>query len=156
MHIWQVAADAGHTKMFTWDSNFWDPKFWMEMTVWGFFGARCLPTSLRMEAIRSSCSATSRPAPGRLMTRSLMFSAFLTIPVMMLLYFLGLGFFAYYHAPENAALLASLNELVARKHGDNHKHGHAALHLARAAIGAWGGWCLRLCLPPRCRCFPRA
>ena len=38
---------------------------------------------------------------------------------MAVLYLLGLGFFAYYHAPENAALLASLDELVARTDDPN-------------------------------------
>jgi hypothetical protein len=35
--IWQIAADAGHTKMFTFDYDFLTPSFWLEMTFWGLF-----------------------------------------------------------------------------------------------------------------------
>ena len=48
-----------------------------------------------------------------MMAKSLVFCGILQIPVMATLYLLGLGLFAYYHAPENAALLSSLNGLVA-------------------------------------------
>jgi sodium-coupled monocarboxylate transporter 8/12 len=70
------------------------------------------------------------------MTKSLMFSAFLTVPVMMVLYFLGLGFFAYYHAPENTALLASLNELVANTSGnENMVMPHFIRNVLPSALG---------------------
>jgi sodium-coupled monocarboxylate transporter 8/12 len=51
---------------------------------------------------------------GKMMMRSLIFCGFLSVPVMILLYLLGLGFFAFYHSPENSALLSSLNALVER------------------------------------------
>ena len=35
VYIWDVAATAGHTKMVTLSMDFLDPKFWMEMTLWG-------------------------------------------------------------------------------------------------------------------------
>ena len=44
LRIWQVAADAGHTKMLTLSCNFLRPSFWKEMTVWGIFpGTAGLP-----------------------------------------------------------------------------------------------------------------
>jgi sodium-coupled monocarboxylate transporter 8/12 len=55
----------------------------------------------------------------RHMARSLIFSGLLSVPVMLVLYLLGLGFFAYYHSPENAPLLASLNELVEKTQDPN-------------------------------------
>ncbi|MEX0642526.1 MAG: sodium/solute symporter [Pirellulales bacterium] len=113
-HIWNVAAAAGRTKMFTFDSNFLDPKFWMEMTVWGLIWGTLATNVAAYGSDQVLVQRYIAAGSGKLMTRSLMFSAALTIPVMMLLYFLGLGFFAYYHAPENTALLASLNELVAK------------------------------------------
>src|SRR4029078_7823343 len=33
-HIWQVASEAGHTRLFAFDSNFFDARFWMELTIW--------------------------------------------------------------------------------------------------------------------------
>jgi sodium-coupled monocarboxylate transporter 8/12 len=46
------------------------------------------------------------------MARSLLFSGLLGIPVIGALYILGLGLFAFYHAPENTGLLKSLNDLI--------------------------------------------
>ena len=118
MTIWNVAAANGHTRMFNFDSNFFDPQFWLEMTLWGIF----LGTLVSLVGAYGSDQVLVQryiaAGSGRLMAKSLMFSAFLQIPVMVLLYFLGLGFFAYYHAPENVALLSSLNKLVADTGGD--------------------------------------
>jgi len=49
-----------------------------------------------------------------MMARSLFFAGLLLTPVSLILYPLGLGFFAFYHAPQNATLLASLDEVVQR------------------------------------------
>lgn len=135
-HIWRVASEAGHTKMVTWDSNFWDPKFWTEMTVWAIIWGTMFTNVAAYGSDQVLVQRYIAAGSGRLMTRSLMFSAFLTIPVMALLYFLGFGFFAYYHSPGNAALLASLNELVTRT-GDNQNMvmPHFILHVLPSALG---------------------
>jgi Na+/proline symporter len=122
--------------MFTFDSNFLDPKFWMELTVWGLF----LGTVVTMVSSYGSDQVLVQryiaAGSGKLMTRSLMFCAILTIPVMMVLYFLGLGFFAYYHAPENAHLLASLNDLVTKTNNDkNMIMPHFIIHVLPSALG---------------------
>jgi sodium-coupled monocarboxylate transporter 8/12 len=111
-HIWQVAEDAGHTRMFTWDSNFLSPEFWKEITVWGIVWGTLATNVATYGSDQVLVQRYIAAGSGRMMTRSLIFSAFLSIPIMALLYFLGLGFFAYYHAPENQSLLSSLNELV--------------------------------------------
>ena len=135
-HIWNVAAAAGHTKMFTWNSNLWDPEFWTEMTVWAILWGTVFTNVATYGSDQVLVQRYIAAGSGRLMTRSLMFSAFLTMPVMALLYFLGFGFFAYYHAPENAALLASLNELVARTGDkDNMIMPHFILNVLPSALG---------------------
>jgi SSS family transporter len=114
LQIWHVAAEAGHTKMFTWSSDFWNPKFWMEMSVWGLFWGTLV---YQVGAYGSDQVLVQRylaAGSARMMAKSLIFSGLLGVPVMAVLYLLGLGFFAFYHAPENAAMLSSLNELIAR------------------------------------------
>ena len=114
VHIWDVAAKAGHTKLFTLDADFLDPNFWTEMTLWGILLGTMV---MQVGAYGSDQVLVQRylaAGSARQMAQSLIFSGLLTIPVMAALYLLGLGFFAFYHAPENAALLASLNDLIAR------------------------------------------
>src|SRR5436190_6007385 len=113
-HIWRVAADAGHTKMLTISFKPLEGDFWKEMTIWGLFVGTLV---YQVGAYGSDQVLVQRylaAGSGRMMARSLIFSGLLVIPVFGLLYPLGLGFFAFYHAPENAALLNSLNEFVAR------------------------------------------
>jgi sodium-coupled monocarboxylate transporter 8/12 len=119
VHIWDVAAKAGHTKLFTFDANFLDPKFWMEMTIWGILLGTMV---MQVGAYGSDQVLVQRylaAGSARQMAQSLIFSGLLTIPVMAALYLLGLGFFAFYHAPENAAILASLTELVSVTKDEN-------------------------------------
>jgi SSS family transporter len=136
VQIWQVAADAGHTKLFTFDSNFLSPEFWMEITIWGLFWGTLFTNVAAYGSDQVLVQRYIAAGSGRMMTKSLMFSAFLTIPVMMLLFFLGLGFFAYYHRPENAALLSSLDELVASTGDDkNMVMPHFILHVLPSGLG---------------------
>jgi SSS family transporter len=117
--IWRAAAAAGHTKMFTFSCNVLDPDFWMEMTVWGLVLGMLV---YQIGAYGSDQVLVQRylaAGSARMMARSLIFSGLLAIPVILTLYLLGLGFFAFYHAPWNTAMLASLNELVARTHDTN-------------------------------------
>ncbi len=97
-HIWQIAAENGHTKMFTFSYDFWDPRFWLEMTVLGIvlglFVSQVGAYGSDQVLVQRYIAAGSE----RMMAKSLFFSSLLQIPVMVLLYFLGLGFFAYYHA----------------------------------------------------------
>jgi sodium-coupled monocarboxylate transporter 8/12 len=111
-HIWRVASQAGHTKILTASFKFLDKDFWKEMTIWGLFIGTLV---YQVGAYGSDQVLVQRylaAGSGRMMARSLIFSGLLAIPVFGLLYPLGLGFFAFYHAPENAGLLKSLNELV--------------------------------------------
>lgn len=118
VHIWKVAKAAGHTTLFDWDSNFFSARFWKEITVWGIVWGTLFTNVAAYGSDQVLVQRYIAAGSGKLMTRSLMFSACLTIPVMLLLYFLGLGFFAYYHAPENEAMLSSLNELVKNTHNN--------------------------------------
>jgi SSS family transporter len=116
--IWRVSAEAGHTKMLSAPLDFWTSAFWKEMSIWGIVLGLLF---YQVGAYGSDQVLVQRylaAGSARLMMKSLIFSGFLTIPVMVVLYLLGLGFFAFYHAPQNAELLASLNDLVARTNGD--------------------------------------
>lgn len=119
LRIWHIAAEAGHTKMFTFTCNFWDPKFWQETTFWGILGGLMVTQVGAYGSDQVLVQRYLAAGSARLMARSLIFSTLLNIPVMCILFPLGLGFFAYYHTPENAALLASLKELVARTEDPN-------------------------------------
>ena len=119
LKIWQVAAEAGHTKMFTFSYNFLDPSFWTEMTVWGIFLGTLVTQVGAYGSDQVLVQRYIAAGSGRMMARSLLFSALLIIPVATILYLLGLGFFAYYHAPEHTALLASLEKLVAETDDPN-------------------------------------
>lgn len=119
VHIWRVASKAGHTKMLTASFNFWDAGFWLEMTVWGIFLGSMVSAVGAYGSDQVLVQRYLAAGSARLMVKSLMFAGLLVVPVMVLLYLLGSGFFAYYHAPENAALLASLNALVERTGDQN-------------------------------------
>jgi Na+/proline symporter len=100
-------------------ANFWDAGFWKGTTIWGLFIGTLV---YQVGAYGSDQVLVQRylaAGSGRMMARSLIFCGLLEMPVIGALYLLGLGFFAYYHAPENAALLASLNELVAATRDNN-------------------------------------
>jgi SSS family transporter len=118
-HIWRVAADAGNTKMVTLSCDFFAPGFWMEMTLWGILLGTFV---MQLGAYGSDQVLVQRylaAGSARQMAQSLIFSGLIGIPVMAALYLLGLGFFAFYHAPENAAALASLTELVRETKDEN-------------------------------------
>lgn len=112
VHIWEVASDAGHTKLLTASMDFWEPGFWMEMTIWGILLGTIVSQVGAYGSDQVLVQRYLAAGSARQMAKSLFFAGILAVPVMAALYLLGLGFFAYYHAPENAALLASLNELV--------------------------------------------
>ena len=119
LRIWQMAADSGHTKMVTLSSNFLRPSFWQEMTIWGLVWGTLV---YQVGAYGSDQVIVQRylaAGSGRKMAQSLIFAGLLQIPVLAILYLLGLGFFAFYHVPQHAALLASLEDLVQRTHDPN-------------------------------------
>jgi len=119
VEIWQVAAEAGHTKMFTTSVNIFDASFWQEMTVWGIFVGMLVTQVGAYGSDQVLVQRYLAAGSGKMMARSLVFCGLLTVPVSILLCVLGLGFFAFYHAPENAALLSSLNQLVAETNDTN-------------------------------------
>jgi SSS family transporter len=129
VYIWQVAADAGHTRMFTFDANIFNPKFWLETTFWGIFWGMLVNNTAVYGSDQVLVQRYVAAGSGRLMAKSLMFSALLQVPVLAMLFLLGLGFLAFYHAPDNSALLASLNTLVEKTGGNqNMVMPHFILH----------------------------
>lgn len=119
VEIWRIAAEAGHTKMLSAPVDFLTPGFWKEMTIWGILLGILI---YQVGAYGSDQVLVQRylaAGSGKMMMRSLIFCGFLSVPVMILLYLLGLGFFAFYHSPENAALLSSLDALVERTGDSN-------------------------------------
>ena len=82
------------------------------MTVWGIFAGMLVTQVGAYGSDQVLVQRYLAAGSGKMMMRSLIFCGFLTVPVSLLLSLLGLGFYAFYHAPENAALLASMNELV--------------------------------------------
>jgi SSS family transporter len=134
VHIWRVAASAGHTRMFTFSANCFDPQFWMEMTFWGI----CLGMLIsQIGAFGSDQVLVQRylaAGSARLMAKSLIFSGLLGVPVMIALYLLGLGFFSYYHAPENVAQLSSLNDLIAKTNDPNMVLPHFVRHVLPSSV----------------------
>ncbi len=134
-HIWQVSEQAGLTRMFDWNSEFFTAKFWTEMTVWAVVWGTLATNVAAYGSDQVLVQRYIAAGSGKMMTRSLMFSAFLTIPVMVLLYFLGLGFFAYYHAPENAELLSSLNKLVENTNDKNMVMPHFICNVLPSGLG---------------------
>ncbi len=113
MKIWNVAAEAGHTKLFTFSSDIRDSQFWKEMTVWGLFLGLIVSQVGAYGSDQVLVQRYISAGSARMMAKSLIVSAIIQVPVMIILYLLGLGFFAYYHAPENKELLSSLDTLVA-------------------------------------------
>lgn len=111
LHIWNVAAETGHTRLFSFDANFLTPQFWMEMTVWGIFLGLVVSQVGAYGSDQVLVQRYIAAGSARSMTRSLVFCSLIQIPVSLLLFFLGFAFFAFYHAPENESLLASLNAL---------------------------------------------
>lgn len=118
LHVWDVAAETGHTRMFSFDADFLTPNFWTEMTVWGIFLGLLVSQVGAYGSDQVLVQRYIAAGSARSMTSSLIFCSLIQIPVSLLLFFLGFAFFAFYHAPENASLLASLNDLVATTHGD--------------------------------------
>jgi sodium-coupled monocarboxylate transporter 8/12 len=117
--IWQAAAAAGHTKILSASFHPGDAASWKEMTIWGLFIGTLL---YQVGAYGSDQVLVQRylaAGSGRMMARSLVFCGLLVIPVIGVLYLLGLGFYAYYHAPEHATLLTSLEKLVAQTKDTN-------------------------------------
>ena len=129
MEIWRVSRDAGRTKMLSAPTNFFEASFWQEMSIWGIVIGLLF---YQVGAYGSDQVLVQRylaAGSGTMMMRSLIFCGFLSVPVMLVLYLLGLGLFAFYHAPQNAALLASLNELIERTHDDNMVLPHFVRHV---------------------------
>ncbi|MBI3852059.1 MAG: sodium/solute symporter [Verrucomicrobia bacterium] len=133
-HIWRVAAAAGHTTLLTTSINFVAADFWKEMTIWGLFIGTLV---YQVGAYGSDQVLVQRylaAGSGRMMARSLIFCGLLEIPVVGILYLLGLGFFAFYHAPENSALLTSLNDLVERTGDPNMVLPHFVRHVLPSGL----------------------
>jgi SSS family solute:Na+ symporter len=117
--IWQIAAEAGHTKMFDASLNLLNAQFWTEMTVWGIFLGLFISQVGAYGSDQVLVQRYIAAGSARLMARSLIFAGLLQVPLGILLSLLGLGFFAFYHLPENASLLSSLQDLVARTKDPN-------------------------------------
>ena len=78
--IWRVAADAGHTKMFTLSCDFLDPDFWKEMTLWGIFLGMMVTQVGAYGSDQVLVQRYLAAGSGRQMARSLIFSGLLGDP----------------------------------------------------------------------------
>jgi SSS family transporter len=119
LRMWDIAADAGRTKLFTFSFDFWTPQFWKEMTFWGIFAGLMVTQIGAYGSDQVLVQRYLAAGSAREMARSLLFSTILNIPVGGILFLMGIGFYAYYHTPENAAMLTSLKDLVAVTHDEN-------------------------------------
>jgi len=132
--IWRVAAESGHTKMFTVSMNLFDVHFWKELSIWGILIGTFVSQVGAYGSDQVLVQRYLAAGSAKLMAKSLIFSGALAVPVTMLLYLLGLGFFAYYHAPVNANLLSSLNELVDKTNDPNMVLPHFVRHVLPPGI----------------------
>ncbi len=101
--VWRIASEGGHTKMFSFDLN-----LTAEVTVWPIFlGNLVLNVSSYgsdQVIVQRYFTAGSRKG----MARAVLLNGFLTVPLVLLLDFIGLAFVAYYRA--NPALQSSLQK----------------------------------------------
>lgn len=89
--VWRIASETGHTRMFNFSL---DPTF--EITVWGLILGMLV---INLSAYGSDQVIVQRyftTSDRKQMTRAIIFNGLLTVPVVMALYFVGLGFAAYY------------------------------------------------------------
>lgn len=101
--VWRTAAIGGHTKMFSFDFN-----LTAEVTVWAIFFGNLI---LNLSAYGSDQVIVQRyftAGSKKQMARAVLLNGFLTVPLVLLLDFIGLGFVAYYRA--HPALHATLQK----------------------------------------------
>jgi len=106
--VWHLASEGGHTRMFSFDLN-----LTTEVTIWAlFFGNLVLNVSAYgsdQVIVQRYFTAGSK----REMARAVMLNGFLTVPLILLLDIIGLGFVAYYKThPELRASLANLDQIL--------------------------------------------
>jgi SSS family transporter len=106
--VWRIASAEGHTRMFNFSL---DPT--LEITVWGLILGMLV---INLSAYGSDQVIVQRYFTTRdrkQMTRAIMFNGLLTVPVVLALYFVGLGFAAYYTVnPEMRQGLSSAQQVV--------------------------------------------
>jgi SSS family transporter len=89
--VWRIASEGGHTKMFSFNLD-----LTTEVTVWAIF---CGNLILNLSAYGSDQVIVQRyftAGSQKAMARAVMLNGFLTVPLVALLAFMGLGFVAYY------------------------------------------------------------
>jgi SSS family transporter len=99
--IWQIASAGGHTQMFSFEFN-----LTTEVTVWTIFIGNLI---LNLSAYGSDQVIVQRyftAGSRKGMARAVLLNGLLTVPLVLLLAFIGLGFVAYYQ--NNPALRATL------------------------------------------------
>ncbi len=99
--VWRIASVGGHTKSFSFDLN-----LTAEVTVWAIFFGNLI---LNLSSYGSDQVIVQRyftAGSKRGMARAVLLNGFLTVPLVLLLDFIGLAFVAYYK--QHPALQASL------------------------------------------------
>jgi len=99
--VWRLASEGGHTQMFSFQFD-----LTTEVTVWAIFFGNLI---LNLSAYGSDQVIVQRyftAGSKKGMVRAVLLNGFLTVPLVLLLAFIGLAFVAYYRA--NPALAAGL------------------------------------------------
>ncbi len=105
--IWQIASDAGHTKMFTGGFS------WTEITVWGLIGFNVITVLNSYGSDQLIVQRYLTAGNKKAMTGAVMFNGIVTLPVTLALSLLGVGLFAYYQThPILAQTLAEADKVV--------------------------------------------
>jgi len=101
--VWRVAASAGHTRMFDFDLS-----FTTEITIWSLFFGTVVTTLSSYSSDQVIVQRYFTTKSKKEMARAVLFNGLITVPVTLGLYFIGIGFSAYYQ--RNPALAASLTD----------------------------------------------
>jgi len=105
--IWQIASDAGHTKMITGGFS------WTEITVWGLIGFNVITVLNSYGSDQLIVQRYLTAGNKKAMTGAVMFNGIVTLPVTLALSLLGVALFAYYHThPVLAQSLVGSDKVV--------------------------------------------
>ncbi len=94
--IWRLAADSGHTRMFSFQL---DPN--AEVTVWALFAGTVVVTLISYGSDQVIVQRYLTTSSQRNMALAVLFNGVIALPVMLLLYLLGIGFVAFYAVHHN-------------------------------------------------------
>jgi SSS family transporter len=106
--IWHIASAGGHTRLMSFNFD-----FTTTVTIWALFIGNLV---MNMSAYGSDQVIVQRyftAGSKKAMTRAVMLNGFLTVPLVLILNIIGLGFVAYYKSrPELRASLANPDQVL--------------------------------------------